>query len=321
MTLATTLSREQYATNGQTTVWPVPFTFYDPADIVVVLSDPDGGNPRTLAQDTDYTVGGGDGQNGSVLCPPSGPALPAGSLLTVYRDLVLVQDLDLVNLDGFDADLVERQLDRSRMIDQQLQEQLDRCLKSPVTDPDALTFETVQAERAATAAAAAEARTALGEAEAARNEAVAARDAAEGFAATIDTTGFAPKGHAHEIADVDGLSEALDDAVKIDTPVVLQAGYESQEYFFGTMSGAIAPSLEEWRASDIFVLTLGAASTLNLTSVPNGCVKLIRLNPAGFALSFSGATKINGSVPATTAYQLVSVVKISGYVMVYVDSF
>ncbi|EPR42733.1 hypothetical protein dsx2_2650 [Desulfovibrio sp. X2] len=188
MTIATTLSREQYAGNGLTTAWPVPFTFYDAADIIVVVSDSDGSNPLTLELGTDYSVSGGDGQNGAVLYPVSGPPLASGKLLTLYRDLVLVQDLDLVNLDGFDADLVERQFDRSRMIDQQLQEQIDRCVKAPVTDPEALTFEDITSERAAAQAAATAAQSAQAGAETAQGLSEAARDASQASASDAATS-------------------------------------------------------------------------------------------------------------------------------------
>jgi len=197
MTLATSTSREQYATNGQTVVWPVPFAFYDAEDLAVILSDADGKNPVMLTANADYLVEGGEGGTGALTCPAMGDAHAAGKLLTVTREMTLLQDLDLVNLDGFDAELVERQFDRSRMIDQQLQEQLDRCVKAPVTDPDALTFEDIQAERAAAALSADSAATSAATAANASAVATSARDAAEGYAAVLDPSQYASADHNH----------------------------------------------------------------------------------------------------------------------------
>ncbi len=211
MTLATTTSREQYATNGQTLVWPVPFAFHGADDLAVVISDPDGGNPELLPPGTGYLVAGGDGGAGALTCPAFGPPLAAGRLLTVTRDIALLQDLDLVNLDGFDAELVERQFDRSRMIDQQLQEQIDRCVKAPVTSPDALTFEDIRAQAGAAAASASAASTSAGQAAAARAGAEAAAVLASGYADAVNPELLAPADHDHDAA-----YEAIDPAIMRD---------------------------------------------------------------------------------------------------------
>lgn len=329
MTLATTTSREQYATNGQTTVWPVPFAFHGAEDLVVVLSDNDGGNPQMLVGQTDYLVEGGEGETGALVCPPLGAAHPAGKLLTVTRELSLLQDLDLVNLDGFDAELVERQFDRSRMIDQQLQEQIDRCVKSPVTDPDGLSFADIQAERTAAAAHAASASSAAvaaanasATALAAQGAAESARDEARTYRDEINPALLAPADHLHtgiyEPADPDILKADVSKQLQVSFPVKAGDGAGNNE----TMpSGNFTV---DWRAPDQRNFTLTGNATLYDETGQNGNERAVyEIVPNGYTLALNG-TKFKKVLASgdwsTSAMNIVSLLRngIDGITSVFI---
>jgi len=323
MTLATTTSREQYATNGQTLVWPVPFAFYDAEDLVVILSDADGRNPVMLSANADYLVEGGEGGTGALTCPAMGGAHAAGKLLTVTREMTLLQDLDLVNLDGFDAELVERQFDRSRMIDQQLQEQLDRCVKAPVTAPDALTFEDIQAERAAAAASAGSAATSAATAANASAVALVARDAVEGFAATLDPAQYALVDHDH-----DGIYEPADaDILRADASKQLQVSYpvKAGDGAGANESMAAGNFTVDWSAPSVRNFTLAGNTTLYdetfSSGVSGNAMAVYYLTPAGYtlALTTSKFKKAYGDW-STSAVNIVFMVRngIDGYVDVFI---
>ncbi|EPR41083.1 hypothetical protein dsx2_3252 [Desulfovibrio sp. X2] len=182
MTLDTTTNRVQYPTDGQTKAFAVPFEFLKDTDLVVIVSEADGSAPQTLTLGTDYLVGGGNGATGTVTCPASGDPLAAGKLLTVLRELIIVQDTDVGGLAG----QLEREIDRSRMIDQQLQEQIDRCVKSSPSAGTSLSYDDFAAARDealaardAAQAAQAGAETAQSAAQNAQTGAEAAKDAAE----------------------------------------------------------------------------------------------------------------------------------------------
>ena len=129
MTLASSKARDRYQGNGAAKEFPVTFTFIEHEELKVLHTAQDG-TESLLQLDEDFSVVGGNGETGAVFYPKGGGALLAtGEYLTIIRNMRLTQGLDLVNQGSFDADLVEQEFDRSRMIDQQLQEQLDRAVK------------------------------------------------------------------------------------------------------------------------------------------------------------------------------------------------
>lgn len=132
MTVSTTISRVVYSPNGSATAFPVPFPFFADSDLVVTERVIATGAETTKVLNTDYTVAGGDGSTGTVtaLAPP-----PATVQWAIRRVTPRTQEIDYVENDPFPASTHEEGLDRAamRVIDQQ--EELDRCLKFPVSDP------------------------------------------------------------------------------------------------------------------------------------------------------------------------------------------
>lgn len=318
MTLTSTSSRVQYAANGAATIWPVPFAFHGPDDLAVHLSNSDGSTPQALQQGIDYGVTGGDGEIGAVVCPISGFPHPEGKIITVTRAVSLTQDLDLVNLDGFDAELIERQFDRSRMIDQQLQEQIDRCLKAPVTNPGALTFEDIVAERAAAQGAVQAAQTARNGAENAEDGAVAAlaqaqaaRDEAQAHAASIDPALLAPAGHDHD----DAYEPLNANILKSDAHADLLVGFRAGTTGATEVSGAFQPT---YHNGNVRRFNLTGNATLEFVGGNFGThVYLIDRSASLFTLSLSGFDKVIGAVAGR--YALVTVIAVDGRTVAFVD--
>lgn len=130
MTISTTESKISYNGNGTTTVFAFPYPFFQDSDLVVIRVAANG-TETTLALNTDYTVTGENTDNdGSVTCTT---APVSGSRLVIYRQIALTQETDYISGDAFPAETHERALDRLTLISQQLQEELDRSAKLPVT--------------------------------------------------------------------------------------------------------------------------------------------------------------------------------------------
>lgn len=152
MPVSTTTSKVKRDGNGVATSFSFPFKIFEDADLIVTHLDADGVE-TVLTLDVDYSVtGAGEENGGSITHPLSGAELPTGESLTLERRLDILQEVDVKNQDGFLAEVHEEVYDRLTMIDQQQQEQLDRSLKLPVSDPS-LTVEFPTAELRANKAA------------------------------------------------------------------------------------------------------------------------------------------------------------------------
>lgn len=129
MTVATQQRRVQYALNGTTTAFPVPFPFPAAADLVVTRTLANGSD-IVLALNVDYTVTGGAG-SGTVTYPAAGAS---GERLTIKRQIARTQDTDYVPNDPFPADAHEDALDKLTMIAQEDGDELERAIRVPDTD-------------------------------------------------------------------------------------------------------------------------------------------------------------------------------------------
>jgi hypothetical protein len=143
MTVASSTNRVDYTGNGSTTVFSFTFRIFAASDLVVTKADADGVE-TVLTLNTDYTVTGVGSYSGGTVT--ISPALSSDYSLTIQRVLPLTQETDLRNQGQFFAETHEDVFDRMSMINQQLQEQLDRAAKLPVTntaDADALVADIV----------------------------------------------------------------------------------------------------------------------------------------------------------------------------------
>lgn len=136
MTISTTISKIQYTCNGTTDTYPYTFKILASSDLYVVYTDLSN-EDHTWTEDTEYTVTNvGEESGGNVVIEES--YLPtSGTLLTIYRDVPLTQETDYVENDPFHADTLETDFDRTIMIIQQLDEEINRCIRTPISDEGA----------------------------------------------------------------------------------------------------------------------------------------------------------------------------------------
>lgn len=138
MTVATSVSRAVVYGNSAATIFGFPFRILSSADLTVTRTTA-AGVDTTLALGTHYSVSGvGSGSGGTITYPLSGDPLPTGDRLTIRRVVQLVQETDLTNQGAFYAEVHEARFDLHTMVDQQLQEQLDRALMAAPSDTGGL---------------------------------------------------------------------------------------------------------------------------------------------------------------------------------------
>lgn len=126
MTVASTTSRVDYAGNGSTTAFSVPFYFLANTHLIVYRTDISTGATTTLALTTDYTViGAGNPSGGTVTCVI---APTSGQRLSVLRNVPLTQEVDYQTNDPFPAATHEAALDKLTMEVQQVNENLGRAV-------------------------------------------------------------------------------------------------------------------------------------------------------------------------------------------------
>lgn len=131
MTVASETRRSgPYFGNGVATVFNYDFRILSEQHIRVILGNADG-TEATLILGTDYTVSGvGNAAGGTVT---KTVPLAEGETITLLRSVPLTQETDLVNQGAYYAETVEDALDLAIMRDQQMQEQIDRAIKAPVS--------------------------------------------------------------------------------------------------------------------------------------------------------------------------------------------
>lgn len=139
MTVATDTNKAgPYATNGATTVFPFSFPIIAAEDLNVYLRDAETGAEDLLALTTDYTVSFTSGVSGGSVASTS--ILASGYEVVIVREVELTQELDLDNSGGWFPDAHEAAYDKLTMADQQLQEQITRCVHIPASEATDVTL-------------------------------------------------------------------------------------------------------------------------------------------------------------------------------------
>lgn len=124
MTLSTTTNTKTYTGDNSTQAFSFPYLFYANGDLTVTVD----GTAQVL--DTDYTVSGaGNGAGGTVTFTT---APGTGEAIIIQRIVSYDQQTDFENFDGNPADVTEKQFDLVVMQTQQLAEQTDRTILSPI---------------------------------------------------------------------------------------------------------------------------------------------------------------------------------------------
>lgn len=156
MTIANSVSRNNYIGNGSVSTYSYSFKIFNREDILVTVANLSGVE-TTLALTTDYTVTGvGDTGGGSITLVNNsqswltGGFLTTGFTMSIRRSVDLLQDTDIRNQGAFFPETHEDAFDYLTMIDQQQQDELNRSIKAPETDAVALDTLPTAAERANT---------------------------------------------------------------------------------------------------------------------------------------------------------------------------
>lgn len=137
MALASDLNRVRYEGDGEQVSFDYPFKIYDEAHLTVIISDAEDtpGSRDTLELDTDYSVFGvGDEDGGSIVLEEE---LADGWFVTIVRVVPLLQTSEYDDQTGFSLVQLTKDLDLAVMMIQQLQEQVDRSLKSSISSDNA----------------------------------------------------------------------------------------------------------------------------------------------------------------------------------------
>ena len=124
MTLHTAVNRVQYIGNGLAVNFPAPFPVPQPEHLRLFLWD---GRAQTELTGGFTVVGAGTAAVFVVFDQP--PA--AGAIITLLRQVPLVQPMDLANGGAFNAEILEGSADNLEMQIQQLQEEVGRAIVAP----------------------------------------------------------------------------------------------------------------------------------------------------------------------------------------------
>lgn len=152
MAIESTLSKNTYAGNGVTTVFPFAFKVWNASQLKVTISSPDG----VITTATGWTAALSD-SGGSVTYQKDGSPLPSGWMLAITRNMPFVQEVDLITGSRFDPEVIERALDTATAERQQLLEVVSRSIQMPVTSnstPEQYGQELLDAKKDAAASAA-----------------------------------------------------------------------------------------------------------------------------------------------------------------------
>lgn len=161
MTVSSQTNKIRIVGNGVASAFPLPFRFFTNSEISALFVERATGITTPAAIGTDYTLtGAGDPEvNGSAtgVLTTTVP-LAADRDLIILRTLPTTQQTDIVNQGEFFASTHEDVFDRLTMIAQQHAEQLERAVKTSLSDtitPDQLLDSIRQSEQNAVNAAAA----------------------------------------------------------------------------------------------------------------------------------------------------------------------
>jgi len=121
--------RSEYTGSGLTGPFAYGFPLANKAYVAVTKTSV-AGVVSTLVVDSDYTVSGVSNSDTATWYVTLTVVLATGEKLTLTPNYPLLQKRDFNNQGGFFPETHESSADESRIIDQQLQEQIDRCLKS-----------------------------------------------------------------------------------------------------------------------------------------------------------------------------------------------
>lgn len=133
MTIASVSNKIVYVGDETTSVYPYTFKIFAETDLTVSRVNQSSSAVQVLTLNTDYTVTDvGVDAGGNVVLSAGYCYSHSGSNLVIQRIVPFTQLVDYVANDPFPAETLEEALDKNIMVCQQLQEQVDRCIKAPI---------------------------------------------------------------------------------------------------------------------------------------------------------------------------------------------
>ena len=127
MTLSTTQTKVSYIPDGVETRFAVPYPFYGKGDLRCAYTDAAGQEHEI----TRFDVEGYGSEAGVYVRFYTPPA--AGRTLVIYRETPHIQETDYPEGGKFPAVVVEQDFDRVVAMIQEIQEELDRALRMPIS--------------------------------------------------------------------------------------------------------------------------------------------------------------------------------------------
>lgn len=144
MTVSNTLATISHIIVDGVTSYPFPFKVFQPNEIrIIVALEASPLQPLPLVLTQDYNVNNlNKDEGGYIQLTPTGiTKAPAGSKLTILRNMPFLQETDYRPHDAFPAESHERALDILTMQDQQLLEMINRALVALPGSGSVPTFE------------------------------------------------------------------------------------------------------------------------------------------------------------------------------------
>ncbi len=130
MTVSMQTTKRIYQGNGVSTQWDVDFPFIDVADVRVYVTSPDGVETELTAN---YEIDPSTRVLTYPLADSEMEPLAEGWTLTVLRKTPLTQEIDLIRQGELDAEVLEEGYDKLTLLVQELNEQVARSIKYPVS--------------------------------------------------------------------------------------------------------------------------------------------------------------------------------------------
>jgi hypothetical protein len=140
-TVSSTTCRVSHSCNGSSTEFAFTFPIIETDDLVVIHRVNSTGVETVLTETTNYSVAAtnNDFSSGGTVTTVSTYA--SGITLVLLRNTDMDQDADLEDSGVLRLETLEDEYDKLTMIVQELQEELNRCLKYPRSDSSDLSSE------------------------------------------------------------------------------------------------------------------------------------------------------------------------------------
>lgn len=135
MTVSSTTLKNSYSGNGSTTAFAYNFRVFASSELKVYIRSSTGTETLKSAGtgSTNYAVTGVGAASGGTVTFVTAPA--SGETVVLLRDTGLTQNTDYLENDSFPANSHEEALDRLTHIVQELDEEVQRSVIAPITDP------------------------------------------------------------------------------------------------------------------------------------------------------------------------------------------